>query len=92
MDSQQLMLLKKEVVTTTNTPGWRYVMQIAEQLVKAAETAVIAEQEETKIVGLQRKAQAAREFLNEFRRKIEATRQVETPSPDDSLLYEVACD
>lgn len=92
MDNQQLMVLKREVIATTNTVGWGYVMQIAEQLVKAAETAIIAEQEESKIVGLQRKAQAAREFLTEFRRKIEATRQVETPSPDDSLLYEVACD
>lgn len=92
MDQQQLMLLKKEVCATTNTVGWRYVMQIAEQLVKAAEAAVIAEAEESKIVGLQRKAQAARDFFNKFRQKIEATKQVESAEPDDSLLYEVACD
>lgn len=94
MDRTELLLLKREVINTTNSIGWHYVLKIADELVKSAEAAVIQEQNETKIVGLQRKAQAAREFLNQFRQKIEATRQVDTEdaSPEDLLLYEVACD
>lgn len=88
MDRSATMAIKREVVNTTNTLGWNHIIRIAEQLVAAKEKLALSENDETKIVGLQRKAQAAREFLNEFLRKIEVTRQPDSPSEEaDVVLF-----
>jgi uncharacterized protein involved in exopolysaccharide biosynthesis len=53
--------------------------QLADRLVKSKEDKALSEEDESKVVGLQRKAQAAREFLNEFLNEIERSKQVEPP-------------
>lgn len=87
------LAIKREVIVTTNTVGWNQVVRIAEQLVVAKEKAALAETDDAKIIGLQRRAQAAREFLTEFLRKIDTTRQPDTPLDESDgliLFNEVA--
>jgi bisphosphoglycerate-dependent phosphoglycerate mutase len=79
MDSNKEMTIKQELVKTTSTPGWAYLKQLAEKLIKSKEDKALSEEEESKVVGLQRKAQAARKFLNEFLNEIERSKQVEPP-------------
>jgi hypothetical protein len=77
--SNKEMTIKQELVKTTSTPGWAYMKQLAEKLVKSKEEKALSEEDETRVVSLQRKAQAAREFLNDFLNEIERRKQVEAP-------------
>lgn len=76
-NNANLMLIKKELVVTTNSRGWVYAMKLGEEIVQDAERKALTCEDESKIIGLQRKAQAAREFFTEFRQRVEQTKQVE---------------
>jgi hypothetical protein len=94
MDSSALLARKKEVIQATNSLGWLYMKQMAEEAIAAMVDKAIAEEDATKGENLRRKAQAAREFWRLYLTHIEAFRQVEaeTESADlaDENWYEVA--
>lgn len=77
-DVGRLMAVKAALVVTTNTPGWRYVKQIADNVVKAAVEAAISEDDDTKAVPLRRKAKVAREIFNDLFNAIDTSKQFGT--------------
>lgn len=68
-----------ELVRTVNSLGWKIVMELAEDAVKEAETAVWNCKDRAQRDDLVLKAQAAREFLSGFRQRIESAKGL-TPS------------
>lgn len=71
--------VKQAIVATTNSAGWHHIKALAEMAVAAAERKALDCEDDSKIVGLQRKAQAAREFLNTFLALIEQSRMTDEP-------------
>lgn len=78
------MAIKRELVATTSTAGWRYIQQIANNVITAAERAAIDEDDEAKGALLRRKAQAMRKGFTDLWTTIEATKQIgiEPTEPD----------
>lgn len=66
-----------------NQPGWRVVDEMAEQLVREAESEVIACEDESKVIALQRKAQAARQFWQGLKQRIHNNTQIENLTVSD---------
>ncbi len=89
MDSNELTL-KHELVNTTATNGWFHIRSLAEKLLVSKERAALTEENETKIIALQRKAQAAREFWMELVDTITKSKTVGSPS--DADFADVACE
>lgn len=52
----------RDLLAVIHSEGWKVVSAIAEESIKAQEREVILCEDETKVVALQRKAQAARNF------------------------------
>ena len=77
------MLRKREVVTTTNSRGWYYIQQIAEDTIRLMERDAIDEEDDTKGSLLRRQAKAAREFYTRFSQQIEAMRRIDVPTDDE---------
>jgi hypothetical protein len=81
---EQLMLRKREIVSTTNSRGWYFVKELAEKTIAKMERDAIDEDDETKGALLRRHAKAAREFYNKFSQQVESMRHVDAPeSPDE---------
>lgn len=90
-----LLTRKREIITTTNSVGWRYIKDLGEEAVRAAERRAIDEEDDVKGSALRREAKAARKFFDDFLTAIEVMRGVEAPDSDesnstDSYFYEVA--
>jgi hypothetical protein len=90
-EQERLNADKHEIVMTTNTRGWHLIVKMAEGVVRDAENATMAEEDETKIVRLQRKAQSKREFLAELLKRVEEMKQIDV-SEDHSDFIAVAID
>lgn len=92
MSNEELMLQKHEIVLTTNTRGWHYITTIAENTVKAMERTAIDEEDDAKGAVMRREAKAARQFLGNFLRSVEAMRRIEVPENTSSAEqdYDVA--
>lgn len=86
MDQTVIMARKQMLIATTNTPGWQVALQIAEQIAEDAAQKVINCEDETDVIKLQRKAQAAREFVTEFRSRVEEMRRLEVSEPGKAFI------
>jgi hypothetical protein len=73
-ETQRLMAVKAALVVTTNTAGWQYVKQIAENVVKAAIQAALDEDDSVKGESLRRKAKAAQEIFRDLFNVIETSK------------------
>ena len=88
-----LLHKKREIVTTTNSVGWRYIRALGEEAVKAAERRAIDEEDDLKGAVLRREAKAARKFLANFLLAVDAMRQADAPEQpltEDNFFYDVA--
>jgi len=97
LDSNELMLMKKEVISTTHSRGWYYIKKMAEDTVARMERTAIDEEDDIKGSALRRQAKAARQFLADFLQQIEITSRVEVPESPQATdakpaddFYEVA--
>lgn len=84
---------KHEIVTTTNTIGWRYIQELGEEAVKAAERRAIDEEDDAKGARLRHEARAARTFFTDFIQAVEVARNIDAPErpvTEDSYFYDVA--
>lgn len=71
---------------TTNTPGWSVVLATAQLVLRDRELAALECQDDDKIIGLQRKAQAAREFMRDFTNAIESAKNPQVGSDADQFI------
>jgi hypothetical protein len=63
-----------EIITTTNTLGWSFLKELAEETVRQLEREAIDEDDDVKGNNLRREAKAARKFLNNFLNTVEEMR------------------
>jgi len=96
MDNQHanqaaLMVMKKEIVATTNTTGWAYIRKFADRVVTDMERKAIDEEDDVKGNNLRREAKAARIFFNDLMTRIELAKQV-TDEPTDDDFVDIAMD
>jgi hypothetical protein len=85
-DEQRLALNRAaELSRTVNSLGWGIAMKLAEDAVSDASERVMTCEDDALIVGLQKKAQAAREFLADWKRRIEAMKNVAI-TPTESFI------
>ncbi len=88
-----LLTRKREIITTTNSVGWRFIKELGEEAVRAAERRAIDEEDDAKGATLRRQAKAARVFYDDFLQAIEAMRDVNAPESngtDSTYFYDVA--
>jgi hypothetical protein len=92
--SNDTLIRKREVVTTTNSAGWRYIKALAEDTVRDLERKAIDEDDDEKGNSLRREAKAARKFLNSFLLAVESQREADAPEQTaettGDYFYEVA--
>jgi len=74
----RLMAIKAALITTTNTQGWQYIRQIADNVVKSAIQAAIDEDDPIKGETLRRKAKALKDGLSDLFNAIETSKQFGT--------------
>jgi hypothetical protein len=67
----------RDLLAVLHSEGWKVVSAIAEESIKAQEQEVILCDDETKVVGLQRKAQAARMFWETLKSRCTSSTQLE---------------
>lgn len=77
--NNDLLIRKREVVATTNSIGWRYIQELAEETVRDLERKAIDEEDDDKGNILRREAKAARKFLTNFLRAVECQREADAP-------------
>lgn len=89
-DNSELVAAKKDLVSTTATPGWYAIQRFAEAIVQGKERAAIDEEDDTRGNALRREAKAARSFMNELFERIEKAKQYDTPTDDTfmSIVHE----
>jgi hypothetical protein len=75
-----------ELQRTTSTAGWAMAMSIADDVAKESQQALMECDDESKIVGLQRKAAASREYLETFRRRIQDAINIDFSTPDSQFI------
>jgi hypothetical protein len=99
MNDSELMMKKREIVSTTNSRGWYYVKEVAEKTIQKMERDAIDEEDDAKGSLLRRQAKAARQFLTTFLDHIESMRRIDAPeTPDEETgkssddFYEPAFD
>jgi hypothetical protein len=93
MDAGQLMLRKKEIVTTTATRGWLFIVERADAVIKQMSNDAIDEEDEVKSKRLVYEARAARKFWQSLTSSVEASKQVEVEGAGDSdSWHDVATD
>jgi hypothetical protein len=78
---------KNDLIATCNSRGWALAMQIAEQIAQEATDKLLTCSDDNQVLAFQRKAQASREFLNTFLRRVEEFRQLEVT--DENSFVEV---
>jgi hypothetical protein len=85
------MLRKKEIVTTTATRGWLFIVERAEAVIKKMSNEAIDEEDEAKSKRLVYEARAARKFWQSLTSAVDASKQVEVEGAGDSDdWYDVA--
>lgn len=85
MEKDQTYLRKHELNQTCNSKGWWVAMDIANDAVKAAQEELMACKDKDQRDELFLKAQAAKEFLENFQKRIQAARSVETTDTEDFI-------
>lgn len=75
-EQQRLMHIKKELVTTTNTAGWRYIQQMAANIVEQLTEKAITEEDDVKGNNLRREAKALSQGFKVLFEGIEASKQI----------------
>jgi hypothetical protein len=80
-----------ELMQTMHSPGWDIAMNIAEEAVKEAEDAVWNCRDKSNRDDLVLKAQAAREFLKDFKSRVLSAQSLSAENPNYSF-HEVAID
>lgn len=74
------------VTQTTLSQGWPVIIEIASSVLRVKETEALECQDDDQVIRLQRKAQAAREFLASWMREVENAQNPELTSPSDSFI------
>jgi hypothetical protein len=89
-ESTRLMAVKQALVSTTNTTGWRYITQISDNVIKAAERAAIDEEDDVRGAVLRRQAQALRKGLTDLFAAIEAAKQINLEPDSNDWFAELS--
>lgn len=75
-----------EIRATLNTPGWRWIEETLERIVRRMETDALAIEDESRIVAAQREARVARKILTDFRSKVQIAGSPEKEPDSDDIL------
>jgi hypothetical protein len=70
---------------TISTRGWQFAMELAEAAVKEAEEAALNCEDDSRVVGLQKEARAARIFLKNWKEKVQQAAVIEQPQEFSSV-------
>jgi len=82
----RLMAVKNAMVQTTNTPGWNYIKQLADNIVKKTVDEALDEEDSNKGESKRLKASALKKGFAELFAAIEATKAFALQTDDDSGL------
>jgi len=77
------MIIARDVIQTTGTPGWHRILEFAQRALQGMVRDAIDAEDDTKGSALRREAKAAKTFLEKFLVKVEAAKQY-TP-PEDNV-------
>jgi hypothetical protein len=94
VNAGDLMLRKKEVITTTATRGWYFITEQAKDVIKKMTDDAINEEDAEKSKRLVTEARAAKKFWEQLQQTLDASKQVEVEGAGDSGddWFEVATD
>jgi len=85
----RLMSIKAALVVTTNTQGWEFIKQIADNIVTKTINEALDEEERDKGESKRLKAAALRKGFAELWGAIDATKQFEEPTAEPDGLSEL---
>jgi hypothetical protein len=89
MDSKEqsrLMAIKAAMVQTTNTQGWNYIKQLADNIVKKTTDEALDEEDSTKRDAKVLKASALKKGFTELFNAIDSTKALDLQIEDESGL------
>lgn len=76
------LLRAHELQATMNSAGWRVALEVMESIVRDFSAEAMDCDDESKIVGLQREARAARRFVKEFNTRVAGGSRIESDVDD----------
>lgn len=74
------------VTQTTLSQGWPIVVEIGLSSLRVKEAEALECQDDDQVIRLQRKAQAAKEFLTSWMSEVEKAQNPDLTSPSDSFI------
>jgi hypothetical protein len=85
----RLLAVKNAIVITTNTPGWRFIQQIAQNLVSKAIEDALDEENREQGEAKRLKASALKKGINDLLNAIENTKNINPESDFENGLGEL---
>ena len=87
METGQLIAIKREILTTTSSPGWKCILDLGEKAVARMEREAIDCDDDTQGNNLRKEAKAARKFFTALCQMVETYRRVDVDTnPDDTFV------
>jgi hypothetical protein len=87
-----ILLVKKEILNTQATRGWRFITERADLVIKDLTNKALDEEDKAKREEMVVEARAARKFWRELLQSLEASKNAEAETADDDGWNEVAMD
>jgi hypothetical protein len=78
-----ILVVKKELIQTMSTRGWRFITERADVVIKQMTESALDEEEKDKADRLITDARSARKFWKQFLLSLESAKQVETADNND---------
>jgi len=78
-----ILLIKKEIIQTMATRGWRFVTDRADAVIKDLTDKALDQEDKSKREELVTEARAARKFWRELLQSLEASKTAEADTKDD---------